>query len=125
MAPLSFVVFLLGVGGLCFLCGVDFNSASAVVVPVIVLTAGTAASYLVAGVIRMPIAFWLRRHDRLNASTIHLSALVWSLAFAAGAGFLLSECAQNWLVISMCILCTTSPSILLAGTAFWALIREG
>ena len=47
--------------------------------PANVIALGFAACYLVAALIGMPIAFWLRRRGSLNALTIHGAALTWGL----------------------------------------------
>ena len=52
--------------------------------PVVLLVVGVPASYVVAGLIGMPIAFALRKRNRLNGCTVHGAALLWAALLGAG-----------------------------------------
>ena len=64
VAPIAFValVLLIGIFGEVF--GIEVNPASMLILPVIALTFGVVSCYVVAGMIGMPIAFYLRRVSR-------------------------------------------------------------
>lgn len=89
------------------------------------------ACYLVAGFIGMPIAFLLRRNNSLNAWTIHGAALTWGIlwsllctvvatyvAVVIGADIQSLPLTIGWFMALMV------PPVVLAGTAFWLLLKR-
>jgi hypothetical protein len=59
VAPIAFVGLVFLVGLVAPYLGVEINSASMLLLPAIALTVGVVSCYFVAGVIGMPIAFYL------------------------------------------------------------------
>ena len=125
VAPLSFVGLLFIVGIIATWIGVEINPASFLVLPVVALTIGVAACYLVAGMIGMPIAFFLRRTHALNGSTIHGAAFCWAVLLSAACAVLVTD--GNWndfpLVFGY-FGAGVAPPVLLSATAFWWLLRR-
>ncbi|MFO1064981.1 MAG: hypothetical protein U0892_14045 [Pirellulales bacterium] len=99
--------------------------------PPIAIVIAFCASYVVAGVIGMPIAFTLRRLGHLNAWTIHGAAFVWGMLwslFCLVAGIYI-VIAIDGSISSMPLLVATIfglmvPPVLLAATAFWGLLKQ-
>jgi F0F1-type ATP synthase assembly protein I len=92
---------------------------------------GFFACYLVAGLIGMPIAFLLRRNNLLNVWTIHGAALAWGMLWsfvctvaaiyvvaAIGGDIQSLPLTVGWFIVLMV------PPVVLAGTAFWLLIKK-
>ncbi len=124
VAPLAFVAIVLVAGYLSVVLGGDVNEASMIVLPAIALSVGVVSCYLVAGLIGMPIAFFLRRIDSLNAFSIHAAALGWALFFTTICAIYLVAGKWNELPLAMCYVgAGVVPSVLLSGTAFWLLLR--
>jgi hypothetical protein len=108
---------------------VEVNPMSLMFAPVFLLTLGIPASYGVAGLIGMPITFWLRRRSILNGYTVHLAALAWaailgslmpvlglpSMAVGANQSPGLLELAASGVVVFLLL----DPFILLSATTFW------
>jgi hypothetical protein len=127
--PVSFVVLLFAILFVCLAIGREVNPASITMLPKMAMTAGMAASYLVAGVLGMPIAFVLRRRRALNVANIHLAAFGWACVFASlVAAFLFvpddPERLKNRAICFAYVLCMTGPSIVLSATLFWAIVKE-
>ena len=107
---------------------VEVNPMSIVFAPAFLLITGIPASYAVAGVIGMPIAFWLRRLGRLNGFTIHGAALLWAAvpgAVLAVVGLLvalskasLSSFTES-LAGALALFLGLAPFVLLSATTFW------
>jgi hypothetical protein len=102
-----------------------------VTLPANVIAFGFFACYLVAGLIGMPIAFLLRCRNALNGWTIHGAALAWGIlwslfcsvaavyvAIAIGADIQSLPMTVGWFLLLMV------PPVVLAGTAFWLLIKN-
>lgn len=124
VAPLAFVAIVLAAGYLSVVLGSDVNEASMIVLPGIALTVGVVSCYLVAGFIGMPIAFFLRRIDSLNAFSIHAAAFGWALFFTTLCAIYLISGKWNELPLAMCYVgAGVIPSVVLSGTAFWLLLR--
>jgi hypothetical protein len=108
---------------------VDVNPMSMILAPAVLLIVGVPASYVVAGTIGMPIAFWLRRRDRLNGSSIHVTACLATVAIAVGLMTLAlplinSERGElpgpaEWAVGALVMCAALLPFILLSATTFW------
>jgi hypothetical protein len=125
VAPLAFVAMVLLVGFLGEYFGFEVNPASMLVLPVIALTLGTVCCYFVAGVIGMPIAFYLRRIHSLNGYTIHAAAFLWAALFASFCAVVMVGGSWNELPVALCYFgFGVIPPVLLAGTAFWLLLRQ-
>lgn len=128
VAPILFAIafFVFGVIGLSLRGADDTGTpAGVVMIPLLSLTVGMFASYAVAGIVGMPIAFFLRRRGRLNALTIHGAALVWSLFLSTCIGLAVffqsptPTFVAGWLLPSALVALTLSPFILLSATTFW------
>jgi len=125
VAPISFVIIVLAVAVVAHSIGNEVNEAGLVLLPAIALTVGVGSSYLVAGVIGMPIAFLLRRRHALSGYSIHGAALCWALLFSTIAS--IATVGDNWdsLPIWLCYVgAGVIPPVLLSGTAFWLLVRR-
>ena len=92
---------------------------------------GFLACYLVAGLIGMPIAFLLRKRQQLNAWTIHIAALgwgvLWSLFCSFASVYAVAAIGGSIESISITILCFLAlmvPPVVLAGSAFWILLKN-
>lgn len=116
VTPLAFVALLAVVG---------------IVLPVLVVTAGTVVCYLVAGLIGMPIAFFLRRRNGLNGYTIHGAAFCWgvlsSTISALGSICVAAAIGGTWDAVPLVVAYFSAaivPPVALSGTAFWLLLRE-
>ena len=129
VAPLAFVVLLLVVCAGGYLLNFEINPASVLVLPVVALTAGFVICYTVAGLIGMPIAFFLRNRNALNASTIHGAAFGWSVVFSVACMAVTAPRAdfplQHFLVGLLVLMLVVAPPVLLSATAFWLLVRRG
>jgi hypothetical protein len=124
VAPLAFVTIVFIAGYLSVLLGGDVNEASMIVLPGIALTVGVVSCYLVAGFIGMPIAFFLRRIDSLNAFTIHTAAFGWALFFTTICAIYMVSGTWTDLPLAICYVgAGVIPSVVLSGTAFWLLVR--
>jgi hypothetical protein len=123
VAPLSFVALVLLVGTIAARIGIETNEASFVMLPMLALTIGVVSSYLVAGVIGMPIAFYLRRTNALNGYSIHGAAFCWAILFSIICGVAVIGGNWNELPLVACYIgAGVVPPVLLAGTAFWLLV---
>lgn len=108
---------------------VEVNPMSMVFAPVLLLIVGVPASYGVAGLIGMPIAFWLRKRGRLNGYTVHGAALLWAVVL--GSGLVIAALLMKWhqtrdrpdfiefLGGAFVIFLASAPFILLSATTFW------
>lgn len=102
-----------------------------VTLPANAIALGFFVCYLVAGLIGMPIAFSLRRMNSLNAWTIHGAALTWGLLWS-----LFCSVVTIYVVLAIdgsieslpltigWFLALMVPPVVLAGTAFWLLVRN-
>lgn len=125
VAPISFVVTLFLVCAIATAFQIEVNPASLLVLPLLALTVGMVICYVVAGVIGMPIAFYLRKRNILNGYTIHGAAFCWSVLFALVAGIPLSVFnGASWYVAPGFISCLTIPFVLLSATCFWLVLRR-
>jgi hypothetical protein len=125
VAPLAFVALLFLVGIVSSQIGVTTNEASFIVLPVVALTIGVVVCYVVAGVIGMPIAFYLRRRNALNGYSIHGAALCWAILFSAICAIFMVGGSWNELPLALCYVgAGVVPPVLLSGTAFWLLVRR-
>jgi hypothetical protein len=131
VAPILFavVVFVVGSAYLAMNPEDTGTPIGVIVIPLISLTVGVICSYFVAGVIGMPIAFFLRRRNSLNGYTIHGAALIWSIVLAV----LLSigiyayttpprPAAVEFLLPSLGLFVMLAPGILLSATIFWWMV---
>ncbi|GAA4453104.1 hypothetical protein [Novipirellula rosea] len=116
VTPLSFIAFVAIVG---------------IVIPIGALAVIAAICYLVAGLIGMPIAFHLRRRNALNARTIHGAAFCWGLLTSIICSFasisVAAAISGTWESVPLIIVYSSAAIILpvvLAGTAFWLLLRR-
>ena len=130
VAPALFAVVFFVVGMMALSLRNSENAgtpAGVLMVPALALTVGMIASYIVAGVIGMPIAFGLRRKSRLNGYTIHGAAFTWSLvlsmllaiAISIRPGQPVSNMIGIWILQTLFICLMLSPFILLSATTFW------
>ncbi len=125
VAPLAFVALLFLVGIVAAWIGVEINEASFIMLPILALTIGVVSCYLVAGVIGMPIAFYLRRANALNGYSIHGAALCWAILFSAICAVAMVGGNWNELPLALCYFgAGVVPPVLLSGTAFWLLVRR-
>jgi hypothetical protein len=125
VAPITFVGIVLLVGLFAPRLGVEINTASIIVLPAIALTVGVLSSYIVAGAIGMPIAFYLRRIDSLNGYSIHGAAFCWGALFAGVCAAVMVAGNWNELPLALCYFgLGVIPPVLLSGTAFWWLLRR-
>jgi hypothetical protein len=97
--------------------------------PVVLLVVGVPASYVVAGLIGMPIAFALRKRNSLNGYTVHGAALLW--AALLGSGLAITGVFIAWLQFNalpnfidflgraLAMFLALAPFILLSATTFW------
>lgn len=125
VAPLAFVALVLVVGLVAPRLGVEVNPASMLLLPAISLTVGIVSCYLVAGVIGMPIAFYLRRIHSLNGYSIHGAAFGWAALFASVCAFIMVGGNRDELPLALCYFgLGVIPPVLLSGTAFWLLLKR-
>lgn len=127
-APTSFVALLFVVGATCVAFGVEINPASFLVLPVVAMIAGMIICYLVAGCLGMPIAFHLRKRDKLNGYTIHAAASGWSLLVSLVGLPAAIYGGAPWYQILMApllLLLVVAPPVLMSGTVFWWLVKRG
>jgi hypothetical protein len=125
VAPIAFVALVLLIGIVGEVFGIEVNPASMLVLPVIALTVGVVSCYVVAGMIGMPIAFYLRRVNALNVYSIHSAALCWAILFAVGCAVVMV--GDNWSELPLALGyfgLGVVPPVLLSGTAFWLLLRH-
>ena len=102
-----------------------------ITIPILSLTLGVVASYLVAGVLGMPIVFFLRNRGWLNGRAIHAAAFLWAIVFCA-----LLEVAIYYVTTpprpdliaflrpTLYIACIIIPCIMLSATMFWWMVRD-
>lgn len=124
VAPFAFVAILLIVSLLAHLVGFELNPARILLLPLFALTIGIVTSYLVAGVVGMPIAFYLRRNQVLNGYSIHGAAFCWAAFFTGVCAVVMV--GENWNALPLCIFyfgLGVIPPVLLSGTAFWLLVQ--
>jgi len=125
IAPISFIVFFVGVCAIAIAAGFQINSASLLIFPIVGFGCGVIVSYVVAGLIGMPIAFYLRRRNRLNFYSIQLAALLCSMFVIAA--MLMTFFGGSWREFSMitsALVVGITPPVFLAGTLFWMLVRR-
>ncbi|MFO1042986.1 MAG: hypothetical protein U0941_14445 [Planctomycetaceae bacterium] len=94
------------------------------------IMAAFVASYVVAGVIGMPIAFFLRHIDQLNAWTIHAAAFAWGvlwllfcLVVSAYVVLAIGGSIQSFPMLVALTFCLMVPPVVLSGTVFWWLLK--
>jgi hypothetical protein len=125
VAPISFVAIVLLIGLLAPRLGVEINEAGIIVLPVIALTIGVVSSYFVAGVIGMPIAFYLRRVNLLNSCSVHGAAFCWAVLFSSLCAIVMVGGRWSELPLALCYFgLGVIPPVVLSGTAFWLLLRR-
>lgn len=124
VAPLAFVAIVLLAGFLSLMLLDDVNEASMLVLPAIALTFGVACCYFVAGVIGMPIAFYLRRVNSLNGYSIHSAAFGWATLCTCICAVYFVGGSWNELPLALGYVgLGVIPPVVLSGTAFWSLLR--
>ena len=106
-------------------------SVGGVTMPANFIASAFLVCYLVAGLLGMPIAFWLRRRKSLSAWTIHGAALAWGVLWS-----LFCTVSAVYVVVAIggsidSLPLTTAwffalmvPPVVLAGTAFWLLLKN-
>ena len=125
VAPIAFVVLVILVGLVAPYLGVEINPASMLLLPAIALTVGVVSCYFVAGVIGMPIAFFLRRIHSLNGYSIHGAAFCWAVLFASVCAVVMVGGNLDEMPLALCYFgLGVIPPVLLSGTAFWLLLRR-
>jgi len=131
VAPVIFAVIVFVVGLIWHMVNPDVTGTPVgiVLLPIISLTVGVVASYFVAGVIGMPIAFFLRKREILNGYTIHFAALLWTFLFVglvSGALYAMAPPTRprlaDFLSSSLIFALLIAPSILLSATTFWWIV---
>ncbi len=128
VAPIASVIILFLLGGIFTAFGVEVNPASFLVLPVLALTVGMLVCYLVALIIGMPIAFYLRKRNALSGYTIHGAAFCCVVLFSTvvSTPMAIAEGA-HWYHVPLAILMligVVSPPVLLSATCFWLLVRK-
>lgn len=107
---------------------IDLNPMSVFAVPIVLLLVGVPASYGVAGLIGMPIAFWLRKRGRLNGFTVHAAALSWTAVLGAALAVVAAIFGPEGDGLHSCLailgaglgaFLMLAPFILLSATTFW------
>lgn len=134
VAPILFAVTVFVVGMTWLTLNPDFigTPIGVVVIPIISLTVGVVASYFVAGVIGMPIAFFLRKREILNGYTIHGAALLWTFFFVGllSAAMYATTTPQtrppltDFLSSTLILVFLIAPGILLSATTFWWIVSR-
>ena len=125
VAPIAFVLMLVVIFFIAGIFKIDVNPASFLILPVLALTVGLLACYVVAGAIGMPIAFFLRNRGQLNGYTIHGAALAWAIVFCGVISSLsIRGGPQQALVAFAYLMCGVAPPVLVSGSAFWILVRN-
>ena len=130
VAPIAFLLMLVIIFLIAGIFEIDVNPASFLVLPVVALTVGVAACYVVASVIGMPIAFFLRNRGQLNGYTIHDAALAWAIVFCGAVSVMFVRDAPQqaqqlgYLIAFGYLMCGVAPPVLLSATAFWLLVRK-
>ncbi len=106
-------------------------SIGGVTLPAKAIALGFITCYLVAGLIGMPIAFSLRRRDLLNALTIHGAAFAWGTMWAFFCTFAaiyvvgaIGGSIQSLPLTTAWFSALMVPPVVLAGTAFWLLVKN-
>jgi hypothetical protein len=99
-----------------------------IALPIVLLLVGVPASYAAAGVIGMPIAFWLRRRSKLNGYTVHGATLllvaVLALVLASLGPVLAWYEAESFSLLeflgaALASFLVLAPFVLLSATTFW------
>ena len=124
VAPIAFVALVLLIGIVGEVFGIEVNPASMLILTVIALKIGVVSCYVVAGIIGMPIAFYLRRINALNVYSIHGAALCWAVLFSVGCAVVMV--GENWVELPLALGyfgIGVIPPVLLSGTAFWLLLK--
>ena len=108
---------------------IEVNPMSLIFAPLFVFIAGVPISYGLAGIVGMPIAFLLRKQNKLNGYTVHGAAIL----LAALLGVLIpvvellmqtSEAGKypgiiEFLTGGFVVFLVVAPFILLSATTFW------
>ena len=131
VAPVVFAVFVF-VAGLLFTDPKDPGTPIGVIaIPVLSLTLGVVASYLVAGVFGMPIVFFLRNRGWLNGRGIHATAFLLAIVFCTLLEVTIYYVTTpprpdliEFLRPTLYIACTIIPCIMLSATMFWWMVRD-
>jgi hypothetical protein len=126
VGPIAFVLWLAIVFLFSTALNISVNTASVAVMTGIAVTVGIPASYAVAGLFGMPLAFFLRNRGRLNAFTIHSSALCISGIVAVCCQFLivLEDVSLTARIIALIyVFLLTVVPILLSAMTFWLIVR--
>ena len=133
VAPLLFAIAFFVIGIIALRLNPDFTGTPAglILVPFLSMTVGVAASYFIAGVIGMPIAFYLRNREILNGYTIHSAAVLWALLVVGGLSLAtyLSRSAPRpslaeFVWATLIFFVTITPCITLSATTFWWIVRH-
>lgn len=127
VVPIAFVLWLAIIFLFCTALNISVNTASVVVLSGIAGTVGIPASYAVAGLLGMPLAFFLRNRGRLNAFTIHVAALSISGIFAVCCQFLIAMRDVSLIarmIASLYPFLLIVVPILLSAMTFWLVVRS-
>jgi hypothetical protein len=117
VAPLTLAALVVVLSLVAGFVGKIDNPAGAPYMPMLAIALGLPASYGVAGVLGLPIAFALRRAQCLNGLTIHAAAAIWAVLFSLFVGVASPTPASAILVF-----CVVVIPILSSATVFWAIV---
>jgi hypothetical protein len=128
VAPLVFILELLGLLLVSGVFGIGVNPASLLILPIVALTVGMVVSYVVAGAIGMPLAFYLRKRGLLNGFSIHGVAIGWAVVFSIVCSVVpvwMTGDQWNQVPLVFCYFaCLVTPPVFLSATAFWLLVGK-
>ena len=131
VAPVMLAIDVFVVGSL-FSDPVDAGTPIGIIaIPLMALTLGTLLSYVIAGTLWMPLAFFLQKRGWLNGMSIHSMGFVFAIALYAlfeVAIYFITTPRPNDIIefmsSSIYIAGFVIPNIMLSVVAFWWLIRE-
>ncbi|MFY7700613.1 MAG: hypothetical protein ACOVQH_10120 [Burkholderiaceae bacterium] len=131
VAPVMLAIDVFVVGSL-FSDPVDAGTPIGIIaIPLMALTLGTLLSYVIAGTLWMPLAFFLQKRGWLNGMSIHSMGFGFAIALYAlfeVAIYFITTPRPNDIIefmsSSIYIAGFVIPNIMLSVVAFWWLIRE-
>ncbi|MFT5304117.1 MAG: hypothetical protein ACI87E_004002 [Mariniblastus sp.] len=131
VAPIVFAITVFLLGTLLHDATSTGTPIGIVLIPLASLTVGILASYVIAGFIGMPIAFFLRKRNKLNGFTIHGAALAWTVVMIGLPSTVMYAVASaqrplliDFLVSTLVMVAIIAPFVLLSATTFWWIVSR-
>lgn len=125
VAPVTFIALIFLFGGGAVTLGLQVNTASFLVLPLLAITVGMAVSYSLSGAVGMPVVFLLRYVGWLRGITLHGFALLGSIALSVILALFISWGAWDYLPLTIAYCCIGfAPPVLLTTATFWWLVQK-